>query len=57
MNVNATYNSTLFDAKVQLTCTDGLLPSGVPTAQCYSNGSWTPNPAGFTCESAESGMN
>ena len=51
VNVNATYNSTLFNARLALTCGDSLLPSGVPTAQCYSNGNWTPNPADFTCKS------
>ena len=50
MNINATYNSTSFNARLTLTCTEGLLPSGVPSAQCLSNGSWTPNPADFTCK-------
>ena len=52
MNVSAMYNSTLFNARLTLSCLDGLLPSGIPTAQCYSNGNWTPNPADFTCKSA-----
>ena len=40
-------------------CPDGLLPSGVPQAQCYSDRNQTPSPADFTCKSAsepESGM-
>ena len=47
-NVNAMYDTTSLDSRLLLTCADSLLPSGVPMAQCYSNGSWTPNPAGFT---------
>ena len=50
MNVNATYNSTLFNARLTLTCAEGLLPSGVPSAQCFSNGSWSPDPTEFTCK-------
>ena len=49
MNVNATYNSSLFNARLTLSCADGFLPSGVPAAQCHSNGSWTPDPTDFTC--------
>ena len=48
-NVNATYNSTLFNAKLMLSCADNLLSSGIPTAQCYLNGSWTPNPTDYVC--------
>lgn len=50
-NVNAIYDTTLLDSRMLLTCADGLLPSGIPIAQCYSNGSWIPNPANFTCKS------
>jgi hypothetical protein len=51
MDVNATYNSTSFNARLTLTCTEGLLPSGVPSAQCLSNGNWAPDPTEFTCKS------
>ena len=51
MNVKATYSSTSFNARLTLTCAEGLLPSGVPSAQCLSNGSWAPDPTEFTCKS------
>ena len=51
MYVNVTYNSTSFNARLTLTCAEGLLPSGVPSAQCLSNGSWAPDPTEFTCKS------
>lgn len=54
VDVNATYNSTLFNARLTLTCADGFLPSEVPTAQCHSSGSWIPDPADFTCNNAMS---
>ena len=50
MNVNAMYNSTSFNARLILTCAEGLLPFGVPLAQCLSNGSWSPDPTEFTCK-------
>ena len=50
MNVKVTYNSTSFNARLTLTCAEGLLPSGVPSAQCLSNGSWAPDPTEFTCK-------
>ena len=49
-NVNTMYNSTSFNARLSLTCAEGLLPSGVPSAQCLSNGSWAPDPTEFTCK-------
>lgn len=56
MNVSTTYNSTLLDSRLTLTCAEGLIPSGEQTAQCLSNGRWTPNPADFTCKSASEGI-
>ena len=51
MNVNVTYDSTSFNARLTLTCAEGLLPFGVSSAQCFSNGSWAPDPTEFTCKS------
>ena len=54
MNVNSTCNSTSFNSRLILTCPEGLLPSGDPIAQCYSDGSWAPDPSEFTCKSTAS---
>ena len=52
VNVSVTYTFTLFNARLTLMCGDGLVPAGVSIAQCVSNGSWIPDPADFTCNSA-----
>ena len=56
MSVSITYNSTLLDSRLILTCAEGLVPSGEQRAKCLSNGRWTPNPANFICKSPSEGM-
>ena len=55
-NVKLNYSSTLDGSVLTLTCENdkpviNSTDENILNVMCYSNGSWIPNPAKFTCSS------
>ena len=54
-NAKLNYSSTLESSLLTLTCgSDTSTHEQILSVTCHSNGSWIPDPAGFTCSSHES---